>query len=89
MSRESMHAYLGVVQHVELLSRVTASIEDDGLLPSWVVGQELMGTISENTTNDTIRWHTHVGNIQNLPVDDYPNVLLLIVLGDLLSSELL
>jgi hypothetical protein len=34
-------SYLRVVEHVELLSRVTTSVENDSFLASWVIRQEL------------------------------------------------
>ena len=62
-----MQAYLRVVQHVELLGSITAGVQEDSFLASWVVRQEL-------------------GNIKNLAVDDDPDVVLLVVLGNLSSS---
>ena len=44
-----MYSCLGVVQHVKLLCCITASIEDDSFLPSRMVRQKLMETISEIT----------------------------------------
>ena len=62
-----MQAYLRVVQHVELLGSITAGVQEDSFLASWVVRQEL-------------------GNIKNLAVNDDPDVVLLVVLGNLSSS---
>ena len=59
---------LGVMKHVELLSGVTAGVEHDGLLSSWVVWQER-------------------GDIEDLAVDDDPDVILLRVLGDVIESK--
>ena len=56
------------MKHVELLSGVTAGIEHDSLLPSWVVRQER-------------------SDIEDLSVDDDPDVILLRVLGDLIKGE--
>ena len=39
------------MQHVEFLGRVPARVQNDGLLASWVVGQEL-GYIQHLVTND-------------------------------------
>lgn len=43
--------YLGVMQHVEFLSGITASIEEDGLLSSGVIREEA-GDIKNLTIDD-------------------------------------
>lgn len=56
------------MEHVKLFSGVTASVDHDSFLPSWVVWQE-------------------GSDIENLSVDDDPNVILLRVFGDIIEGE--
>lgn len=61
-------AYLRIVQHVELLCRIPARIQENGLLASRMVGQEFR-------------------DVKDLAINDDPDVVLLVVLGNLGSSE--
>lgn len=59
---------LRVMQHVELLRRVPAGIQQDRLLSSRVIGQE-------------------GSDVEDLTVHDDPDVVFLVVLGDILEGE--
>ena len=54
------------MEHVELLCRVPAGVEQDGLLASWVVGQEA-GDIENLAVDDhpTVIFLVVLGNLVN------------------------
>ena len=56
------------MKHVELLSGVTAGVEHDRLLPSWMI------------------WHKG-SYIEDLTVDDDPDIVFLVVFGNLIEGE--
>lgn len=80
-------SHLRVVEHVKLLSCVTASVENDSFLASWVIRQELGPEKKSAMKSQDWNACAYGCDVQHLTINNDPDIVLLVVLSYIRSSE--